>query len=216
MIVSHSHKLVYLAPPKTGSVSIKQCLMREPFNAVVIGDHAHHDVQWIPKLKDYFYFMTVRHPYPRMYSLWRMACNHRTLYLRNSKRWAFGRVWGIWFAEREPTFEEFLWQKVKGGPEVRHFRKVWRCSWGLEQLPKNLPVTVVHQERYYQGLQNVPALVPHIEQIGHANSNLDRKKTHWSEAVTQACADRIRKLWGEDFTRFGYTRDLKKAKRNLP
>lgn len=212
MIVSHSKKLVYLSPPKTGTMSIKLRLEKEPFNAVVIGGHAHHDATWLPELKDYFYFITVRHPYTRMYSLWRMVVNQRTSFCRLPPSAKIGkehpgRTWHRWYPGGNPTFDEFLWQRVRG-PKLPTFRNHWRCSWNLEQLPDDHPVTVVRMESYREGLKGVPALAPYLESIGHVNKNQDGGKMPWVDAVTPERAERIRELWAEDFDRFGYNRKL--------
>ena len=212
MIVSHSKKIVYLAPPKTGSTSIRKLLLREPFNAEIVGDHHHHDVVWTPNLRDYNHFITVRHPYSRMYSLWRMACWSRELYKQDpnncSGAW---RGWYDWFPKRPPTLDEFVRSKVGRPPRV-DFRRQWRCSWHLEQIPKEIPVVVVRLENFYEDLQQVEPLRDNLHHVVHANKNLDKSPKHWSEVVTPEHAERIRELWREDFDRFGYTESVEEAK----
>lgn len=212
MIVSHSKKLVYLSPPKTGTISVLAVLEREPFNGKVVGGHAHHDVKWSQDLASYFHFITVRHPYSRAYSLWRMACNQRTLYLQNPNKHPAMQPWGRWYRRGEPTFDEFLWQKVKGGPLLANFRMQWRCSWHLEQMPKEISAVVVRLENFYEDLQQVEPLRDSLHHVVHANKTLDKSPKHWAEAVTPERAERIRELWAEDFDRFGYTESVEEAK----
>ena len=202
MIVSHAKKLVYLAPPKTGSSSLRTLLRDEPFNGEIVGGHEHHGVEWSPALANYFHFITVRHPYPRMFSLYRMICNGRKLYKANPVTWVDYKWAFRWFPHRKPTFEEYLAKKALP------FRREWRCSWNLEQLGKSVDVTVVKLENFYEDLRHVKHVNCHIDQIGHVNKRRDAGPSWW-EAITPARARRIQRLWPEDFVRFGYNRELK-------
>lgn len=201
MIVSHAKKLVYLAPPKTGSSSLRSLLRDVPFNGEIVGDHDHHGVVWSSGLADYFHFITVRHPYPRMFSLYRMICNGRKLYKADPVTWVDYRWAFQWFPERDPTFEEFLSRKALP------FRKEWRCSWNLEQLGKSVDVTVVKLENFYEDLRHVKHVSRHIARVGHVNKRKDIGPG-WQETITSARAEQIQRLWPEDFVRFGYTREV--------
>jgi hypothetical protein len=207
VIVSHSKKIVYLAPPKTGTISVQAVLEREPFNGEVVGGHAHHDVEWSQDLASYFHFITVRHPYSRAYSLWRTAVNHRRLFNWNPRKYSYGQPWALWFSDEAPTFKELL----ECSKLQLLLRRQWRCSWHLEQIPKEIPVVVVRLENFYEDLQQVEPLRDNLHHVVHANKNLDKSPKHWSEVVTPEHAERIRELWAEDFDRFGYNRKLEKC-----
>jgi hypothetical protein len=71
MLVSESHKFVFLAIPKTGTRSTYKVLSREPYFGKNIGDHKHI----LPsKYKDFYKFTFVRDPYERMFSLYWSCC----------------------------------------------------------------------------------------------------------------------------------------------
>ena len=204
MIVCHEYGLVYLAPPKTGSSSIRQVLMKEPFNGVLLGGHAHHGFEWSDQLSKYFFFITVRHPFSRMDSLWRMVCNKRILFQEDPETYAKFRWMLERFPDEEPTIDEFM------DSSDLLFRENWRCSWHLEQLPCDVNGTVVRLEQYYSDLEKVPALADQLNSIGHLNSRLDAGPL-WPAIITAARAKKIRELWAEDFVRFGYNSTLKSA-----
>lgn len=205
MIVCPKHGLVYLAPPKTGSSSIRQILLKEPFNGVLLGGHAHHGFEWSERFADYFFFITVRHPFPRMYSLWRMVCNKRILFQEDPETYSKFRWMSERFPDEEPTIDEFM------DSSDLLFRENWRCSWHLEQLPRGVNGTVVRLEQYYPDLEKVPPLAAHLDSIGHLNPRLDEWPL-WPAIITAARAKKIRQLWGEDFVRFGYSTTLKAAR----
>ena len=205
MIVCHEHRLVYLAPPKTGSSSIRCVLLREPFNGALLGGHSHHGFEWSDQFAGYFFFITVRHPFTRMYSLWRMVCNRRLLFQEDPETYAKFRWMSERFPDEEPTIDEFM------DSSDLLFRENWRCSWHLEQLPKGVHGTVVRLEQYYFDLEKVPPLADHLDLIEHLNPRLDAGPS-WPEIINADRAKKIRKLWGEDFVRFGYSITLNAAK----
>ncbi len=203
MIVCHQQGLVYLAPPKTGSTSIRRVLMEEPFNGILLGGHAHHGFEWSEQIRDYFFFITVRHPYTRVYSLWRYFCNRRLLILSKSQKEYFFFDWfNENFSDRDPTLDEFLYH-----PDIEEtFKTVWRCSWQLEQLPESVDGVVVRQERYDTDMRKVPQFRGRV--WGRLNSRADNWPP-WHEVMTDEHCDKVQELWGEDFERFRYNRKRK-------
>ena len=202
LIVCRKHKLVYLAPPKTGSSSIRQVLLAEPFNGDLLGGHAHHGFEWSERFAEYFFFITVRHPFTRMYSLWRMICNRRILFQEDPETYSKFRWMSERFPDEEPTIDEFM------DSSDLLFRENWRCSWHLEQLPCGVNGTVVRLESYYKDLQEVPPLAACLDQVLHVNPRIDDGPP-WFEVINANRAKKIRQLWAEDFIRFGYTTTLK-------
>lgn len=204
MIVCHMHGLVYLAPPKTGSANLRHLLMHEPFHGRILGEHAHHGVEWNDDFKDYFHFITVRHPFPRMYSLWRFLFNGHQRY-KAAPGERSPHLWFVeYFPDNAPCFDEFL------DATFLPFRDVWRCSWQLEQLPSEVAGTVVKLESYYQDLARVPHVRDHLDSVGYFNVRSDDAPP-WYEVINAARAKKIRELWAEDFVRFGYNTTLKSA-----
>jgi hypothetical protein len=91
MIVSHSHQIVYMPPPKTGTTTITQLLKKEydgfvwdewepdiyTYNGILIKQPKH--LVHLPKaLSHYFVFGSVRNPYSREVSryYWKYYRNH--------------------------------------------------------------------------------------------------------------------------------------------
>lgn len=203
MYVSNDFRIVYLSPPRTGSNSVASQLVKPPFNAVVATtDGSPHDVVWRGIYRNYTTFITVRHPYVRAVSLWRFTCYQAIC--KPVDR--LTRHWRRVYLEGLPSFEGFLrfpyLQSALYG--------AWRCSWHLEQVPKQVD-HVVYQERLRQDIAKIPKLkgiaVPHING-GPAN------RYTWDHFYEQApvCLDLVRDLWGEDFERFGYESDFEKCK----
>lgn len=80
MIISFRHKFIYLAVPKTASISIRAAL--EPHGAVTVGYAcendpaiAHHEFITPPEFSSYFTFASVRNPYRRALSEY-LYCQH--------------------------------------------------------------------------------------------------------------------------------------------
>ena len=178
--------------------------MNPPFNGDIQpkGKHAHHGFKWDEDWKDFFFFITVRHPYPRMYSLWRMMCNE--LQKNLDGEWSHPTL-GAWLKHHfksPPTLDQFMAHR-----KFKHaFETIWRCSWQLEQLPKSVHGTVIRLERYYDDLKKVPQLQG--VDVGHVNQRTD-DWPRWSEVLTDKHCEKIQELWGEDFVRFNYNRKRK-------
>lgn len=71
MVVSHEHKFVYYAPPKTGTTSTED-ILENRFGSVLVGNTPNrslrHQVYYLEELKDYFAFVSVRNPFSRLIS----------------------------------------------------------------------------------------------------------------------------------------------------
>lgn len=177
--------------------------MKEPFNGILLGGHAHHGFEWSEQIRDYFFFITVRHPYTRAYSLWRYFCNRRlTILSKSQEEYLFFDWFNENFYDRDPLLEEFLCH-----PDIEEiFKTIWRCSWHLEQLPANVDGVVVRQEKYDADLKKVPHFKGRA--WGRLNSRAD-KWPPWHEIMTDEHCEKVQELWGEDFDRFRYNRKRK-------
>ena len=90
MVICERQKLLYLAPPKTGSISIVKALTTPEFGGYVFDNKAnHHNTVWEDRFKDWFIFITARHPYTKAVSFWRFACNQAMNRRRNETRTPF-------------------------------------------------------------------------------------------------------------------------------
>jgi hypothetical protein len=209
MIVCERHRLLYLAPPKTGSVTvIKQLEDKPPFYGKRYNnDEAHHDTVWHPRFNDFYVFITVRHPYARMLSLWRFALTQ----VNRVRRGEQGNNWLTWwssiFPGELPTFREFIYH-----PELEsRMRNVWCCNWHLNVIQKPVDA-VVYQENYQEGMRQIP----HLKNIDfsvkqNAGPKLDPGKV-WYDYFDADIVLRVQDLWGKDFDRFGYNRGFEGCK----
>lgn len=211
MIVSRKHHLVYVCPPKTGSNSLLEVLVSSQFEGRLWDQrYAQHNTLWVPELADFFYFITVRNPYERMFSFWKFALFHAET--RGQQQ--FGSpVWRQYFPKpvKHPvSFQQFVlqgqqtqkqWLKKKWD---RLMRTVWSCGWHVKQLQKPLNA-IVHLETFAADLQSVPFLrdvvIPHVN-IG------PQKQRPWQEFYTPELMQAVQDWWPDDFEQFGYSRDF--------
>lgn len=208
MIICHQHGLVYLPPPKTGSSTLLTVLTKPPWHGIITGGTvAHHGFEWSEQIRNYFFFITVRHPYTRMYSLWKMIVNnHRVIRRRPHMCGVFGQWLTEHWPTRPPTLDEFL-----DDPAIQcDFRGLWRCSWHLEQLPDNVHGTVVKQEKFQKDLRKIPQFQAYYsDDYRWPLINGGRSRCAWHEVMTDKHCEKVQKLWDEDFDRFGYNRKRK-------
>lgn len=195
MIVCEQHKLLYLAPPKTGSISIVDALSKQPFNGTYYDTlHNHHNTVWEDKFKDWYIFISVRHPYTRIVSFWRFAC-YNAIALESKAHLTWARL----FREGLPNLEGFICFPAM----QKAFQRHWRSSWHLEQLPR--PVDrVLHFEKLDEINQ-----IPGLEQLKlpHKNKGPDCHLA-WHEFHTKETLRLVRELWADDFKLFRYTSDF--------
>ena len=196
MIVCEQHKLLYLAPPKTGSVSIVETLIEEPFKgAYADRQFNHHNTFWEDRFNDWYIFLTARHPYTRMVSFWRFGC-----YNAIAKQNAAHRSWARLFRQGLPNLEGFICFPAL----QKAFQRHWRISWHLEQIPRPID-RIVQFEKF-----NEIKLVPGFESIDIPHKNKGPGcHLEWHEFHTPETLRLIQELWADDFKLCGYTSDLK-------
>jgi hypothetical protein len=208
MIICEEHKLLYLAPPKTGSVTVLRKLENTPpFNGVRPDAlYAHHNSFWCERFGDFYIFITVRHPYTRMLSFWRFVLAQIDIANSgdksdNNKLW-----WCEQFRGIGPTFHEFVHKT-----DFESFmRAVWSCHWHADAMQKSADM-VVHQESYLEDMQKIP-LLKDIDFTARENEGpaLEPGKA-WYDYFTPDVVVRVQDLWGGDFERYGYNRDFKEC-----
>jgi len=204
MIICERHRMVYLAPPKTGSVTVLRTLQEPPFHGETIGKrYDHHNTVWEERFRDWFFFTTVRHPYERMVSLWRFACKE----IRTPEApWRQGgNWWPRYFRGQAPSFEGFLNDRRLW----RIFHNVWRCSWHIERIPRFVD-EVIYMEHFEELYRKVPGLQG--VQARHENPGPERTGPWW-KYHTPATLRRTAEFWEEDFRMFGYNPNVEECKR---
>jgi hypothetical protein len=197
VIVCEEQKLLYLCPPKTGTVSVLEVLTAEPFRGVY-GDTVsnHHNTVWDDKFQDWFIFITTRHPYTRAVSLWRYGCGC-ALGNPGSKLTA---VWRSHLQAGLPSLEGFLLLPVI----QRMCQRTWGMAWHTEQLPRPVDL-VIRQETLNEDIRKVPGL--ESTQLRRRNVSLP-SRTPWHSHYTKTAIELVNTLWGKDFELFGYNPDF--------
>ena len=209
MIICDQHRLLYLAPPKTGSLSIIQKLERvEPFNGHRGSNpaHAHHNSEWRARFKDYFICMSIRHPYTRMLSLWRFANKHIRLGNRPKELIPIGwdAFWHKQFGKKEMTFDRFLNVNAKTN---NYMRNVWSMRWHVKRMRKPIDA-YIRQEHFEEDLTKIK-LFKGID-FGHLNKGDEQEKL-WYEYFEPRHVAKVQDFWGGDFELFGYNRNFKEC-----
>lgn len=211
MIVSRKYHLVYVCPPKTGSNSLSKILLGQPYEGRLWDErYAHHNTLWVPDLAEYFYFISVRNPYERMFSFWKFALHHAAT--KGTQPYGH-KVWRRYFprpVKHPVSFEQF----VLNGPQSRKqwvrkkwnrlIRTVWSCGWHVKQLQKPIDA-VVRLETLASDLQQIPFL--HDIVVPHTNIG-PKKQRPWQAFYTPELVQAVQALWPDDFEQFGYSRDL--------
>lgn len=198
MIICNTQRIIYLAPPKTGTGSIVGVLKQRPYRGVFQDyTQGYHNTIWEERFRDWFIFITTRHPYTRAVSYWqwvqrqvRIIKNNPTKNAVNCQFWARAYNYNI------PSFTEF-WDVFSHKHEQI---TTWRASWHLEQIPR--PVDkIVYQERLLQEFTSIPAFAG--RQLGRAHRNPPSKQP-WHSYYTPELIARVHDHWGPDFAAFGY------------
>lgn len=197
MFVSDSHRLLYLAPPKTGSTTVGHVLRQAPFYGYQQALGTQHNTIWDDRYRDYYIFLSVRHPYTRAVSFWRYGCK-RALEHDCGWRDAFRQ----WFNAGLPNVAGFF--RIPDLADT--LRGMWRCSWHCEQVPRPID-KLVRFERFAADLAEIESV--NLRTLPHLNPGVPSNRPWHSFLESSAEAvELIQEFWAEDFDRFGYTRDL--------
>jgi len=206
MFVSKKIKLIYLCPPKTGSISLSSAFCLPPFDAELKSSNkSHHGINWQPTFDQYKTFISVRHPFVRAVSLWRYGCNQALC-----KPWSYSAYsWWRLFTNGLPSLIDFL----KFASLQETLKTVWRCSWHTEQLPKPVDY-VIHLERLDEDLALIPELQGMVVPKLNTGPN-SRFPWHHFYEVSPDCITLVQELWAKDFTQFGYVSSFEECKQGI-
>ena len=200
MIICKAHKLIYLAPPKTGSASVVQWLQAPPFLGYPQDQlDSYHNTVWNERFRDWYIFLTTRHPYTRAVSYWQYVCRQIRWRQTCSPNLSGYLSWEQTYSGQLPSFLEF-WDKH---PDKVRQTTIWRASWHLEQIPRTLN-KIVYQERLLADLSQI---------LGGQGCVLERKHeapvgAPWYDYYTPELISRVHEYWGQDFAAFGYNPDF--------
>lgn len=195
MRVAQSAKLIYLNPPRTASTTIAWQLKANRLNLWHPNEHSGHATVWKPEWRDYFVFISIRHPFTRAVSLWKRtveALKYRSK--RELEELQHGKI----------SFEEHLFNE--------YYEPWWRNVVAC-QFAKGVPRVhlTVRQEKLREDFNNIPGVKwKRLPRGGRHKASLD--VSPWYEHYTPRCIERVLDLFADDFLMYGYTKDFEKAK----
>jgi hypothetical protein len=192
--VSDAGRLIYLNPPRTGSTKVGW-LMKITWDDVwQPREQSGHHTVWKPAWEGYFILQTVRSPFTRAVSLWRRAVE--ALAYRNA-------AWLEHLDNGKISFKDFLHHEHDD-------IKQWWAWCPCTNFNKGVPPVdlIVHQENLTEELKAVPGLKSEGKHM-----MASKMQTPWHEHYADpACIDKVLELFASDFERYGYTRDIERAK----
>jgi len=194
MIICPKHKLVYLAPPKTGSTAVKTLLMSRRFGGRILGrpEFAHHDVVWQPRFQDWTIFISVRNPYRRMISMWQFSL----MRYHKRRRDKFTDFFSTIFPTDDHSFTAFMNSQTV----LNCSQSVWRYAWQLHKLQKPVDY-VLYQERLGEDLRKIPQFAG--ERLKQVNTSCSMELP-WYKLYTPDAIAKVKTWYAVDFERFGY------------
>ncbi len=181
MLVSHRYKFVYIAPPRTGSLSLHDFFYGNIPELEVIPGNQHHEVKLTSDLDSYAKIISVRNPYTRFLSLYRYGKNHPD----NAK-----------FLTQE-YFETFVKEHVE-------LRSTWFTQKIQMDYIRDIPIDfVIHLENTGEDIRKLP-----FDFCSTAEIEWKNKSTNFcSVEITKPLAEQIFQWGKEDFSQFGYKKD---------
>lgn len=200
MRISHKHKFIFFAPPKTASSSVRKSL--NPFSDIrscgVVDSELYYHVKptklkiyfknqnW--NWKNYYKFAFVRNPWSRLVSKW----NYRVRSASESGSESF-RQNSIKFVEKNKTFGEY----------IRNIKSPNLCySWIYDRSGNQLVDFVGKFENLQEDFNQICCEIGiPKQQLPHANKT---KHTHYTEYYDDETIEIVAKKFSKDIEYFNY------------
>lgn len=204
MIISHKHKFIYVAIPKTGSQSIRQIL--NPF-ADITSRHLHDDPYYhhtrAKSLRDhfkkngwdwdeYFKFTMVRNPWAHLVSKWKYI--NQTVYFHENKiehvNEPFAKRSKQLLTKLDFDFNNFVVYWRDANPQsVKHIDMMWYCDqieWILDNEDNNLLDYIGKVENFHESVDHITDKIgiPQ-QQIPHKNKTNHKHYTEYYNDTTR-------------------------------
>ena len=192
MMVSDAHRYVYVAVPKTGGRSMRRAL-KGFYGGRALRSGMHQRA--IPKTCiDYLIFCTVRNPYDRAVSKWWATTQrgHDKLGLRKQ-------------LSDPDSFECFALNLVGGRLGNGAPPQFWINQLDFVRGITRWPDLILRFERMNEQVHHLPFWTD--EKLPHVNRT-DRDREPWPYYYTEAAKQAIQEFAADDFTWFGYSRDV--------
>ena len=185
MIVSHDFHFAYIRPPRTASGTITKALSIYKCQGIE-GEFPHQTV-WKPEFDGYFTFISVRNPFPRMVSLWKIMTADETKLLD-------------WIDEvvrqsGKLSFHDYVLHPAMQSELRRRCCYMYACD-----APRIN--AVVRYEHLRQELHRLPFVRRPLELGEKHKSEYSRP---WWEEYDDVTIEHVRSLWIEDFEAYGYS-----------
>jgi hypothetical protein len=210
MVVNDTHRFVFVSTPKAGTHSMFAFLSER--YGTPRGPRPFHGRIVPPEAAGYFTFAVVRNPFSRAVSCW----------------------WHLLFREGGIGYRS-LWRPVVGGVGFREFMEwlvanqhnpphyrgdvvlfpqhVWldgvRCSGRRVEMDAVLHLERIEREFAALPFADGPVRIP--RRLSNNASAEISDYGDWREIMTDETADLVRTWAGEDFARYGYDTDWRKA-----
>jgi len=201
MLICPKYKIVFVAPPKTGTRTIYYTL-KKYYEGHVLGEHA----RIIPKqCEEYFSFVTVRNPYDRACSAYWHACHREQ---NKQSKWydKYGCLKRFSQQGLSTTLENFLIEVQSASPRIiiSHPQYLWH-----EQNHFN---RILRLENLQEDFNSLPFIKEHI-QLPFANSTTTYRpgknlviRPSWKEMIDKTTGQMINEIYAKDFELLGYER----------
>ncbi len=197
MILSRKNKYVFISTPKTGSHTFFK-LLEEEFDGERQWPEFHR-TEMPPNTSGYTVFSTVRNPYERLVALW-----NSLLHNPNDKH-GYRAAWIS--VIKKDDFLTFCAFAAKNHKNIEHLAQVRlpRLMTPQHRWYDRMPADVIplHIENVKKEFHRLPfvkkeVIIPHELRRDHAT---------WADLKTDEIIE-LANVWaGEDFERFGYTKE---------
>lgn len=193
MLISKKHKFAYLRPPRTASGTIVKTLTQYYPTEGVEGEFPHQTV-WRSDFTGYFTFISVRNPFPRMVSLWKLMTAKET----NLAPW----IHEITRGDGKIAFQDYV---LNTGLQAELRRR--RCTAYTIGVPKI--DAVVHHENLKQELSALPFV---NRSLTFRSKHQSKYSKPWKEEYSSKTIKRVQRLWEEDFKAYDYSTNIEDCK----
>lgn len=188
MVYSDEHRFVYLSPPKTGSTSVTEVLVKR-FGGKFHGDR--HGSVVPKKMRDYFTFATIRNPYHRAIS----GYQHIT---KKLKSLPLSDCWGRFHLISMTEFFNNTFE-INGDVSVAHWTKQFKVDKRPPRVDVFVRMETLEEDFCRLPFVKIPITMPRLNVSSWHSLPLSLlRKICWSVALQ----------YKADFQVYGYSMEI--------